>query len=223
MIERQDAAGAAAVRALVAAVAKRDGCTGRHSQRSADLGLLLAREVAPAEADAPQLTYGFLLHDIGKLAVPDAILGKPGPLTAAEMALMREHPETGVRMLEGLSFLDRALEVVRHHHERWDGGGYPCGLAGERIPLWARIFAIADAVDAMTSDRPYRAGCTLEQARRIVAEESGRQFDPACVEAFLGLDPLRVASYVAAAAPSVASKSLRGIGPTHGDVVPALR
>jgi ribonuclease P protein subunit RPR2 len=191
--ERMEAR-ATTVRALAAAVAARDRCTGRHIERVSELGLLLAERVVPRDLRDPQLAWGFLLHDVGKLSVPDAVLQKPGRLDEVEAAIMRTHPESGARILEELPFLERATEVVRHHHERWDGGGYPAGLRGEQIPLWARIFAIADSVDAMTSDRPYRRGRTLDEALDVVRGEAGRQFDPACVEAFLRLDRARVAA-----------------------------
>jgi HD-GYP domain-containing protein (c-di-GMP phosphodiesterase class II) len=183
----------AIVRTLATAVAERDDDTGNHIQRVHDLGLMLAREVIPKEADDPELAYGFILHDIGKLAVPDAVLRKPGPLDEEEWQAMKIHPEAGARMLEPLSFLSRARELVLHHHERWDGRGYPHGLAGEETPIWARVFAIVDAVDAMTSDRPYRAGRPLEDALAEVAEQAGSQFDPRCAAGFLALDPRSVA------------------------------
>ena len=126
------------VRALAAAVEAKDGYTGEHIQRVHAIGLLLARTVAPDQADDPQLAYGFLLHDIGKLSVPDAVLKKPGPLTDGEWTLMRRHPEAGARILDAIPFLDRAVDVVLHHHERWDGRGYPAGLETDGIPLWAQ-------------------------------------------------------------------------------------
>ena len=185
------------VRALAAAVEAKDGYTGAHIQRVHAIGLLLAREVAPAEADDPQLAYGFLLHDIGKLSVPDAVLRKPGPLTDSEWMLMRLHPEAGARILGAVPFLDRAVDVVLHHHERWDGRGYPAGLAADAIPLWARIFAVADTVDAITSNRPYRRGRPLEQAVEEIVARAGTQFDPDCVEAMARLDHGAVREVVA--------------------------
>jgi HD-GYP domain-containing protein (c-di-GMP phosphodiesterase class II) len=178
----------ATVKALAAAVEAKDDYTGGHIQRVHALGMLLARAIVPEEAGDAQLACGFLLHDVGKLAVPDAVLNKPGPLDADEWDLMRQHPEKGAKILSTIPFLDRALEVVRHHHERWDGTGYPAGLQGEEIPLWARIFAVVDTVDAITSDRPYRAGRTLEVAIEELRAGSGAQFDPACVAAFEHLD-----------------------------------
>ncbi len=179
----------ATVHALAAAVEAKDGYTGGHIQRVHELGILLARRLVPGDAEDPQLAYGFLLHDVGKLAVPDAVLTKPGKLTKREWVLIRRHPEAGARILAGISFLDRALDVVLHHHERWDGKGYPHGLAGEQIPAWARIFAVVDAVDAITSDRPYRRAQPLSVAVERVLADAGAQFDPACAEAFAALDP----------------------------------
>jgi HD-GYP domain-containing protein (c-di-GMP phosphodiesterase class II) len=178
----------ATVLTLASAVEAKDDYTGGHIHRVHDLGLLLARAIVPLEVDDPHLAYGFLLHDIGKLAVPDAVLNKPGKLDDKEWELMRGHPEAGVRILAPIPFLGKALDVVRHHHERWDGCGYPDGLAGEDIPRWARIFAVVDTVDAITSDRPYRAGMPLRIALEEIGKGAGAQFDPACVAAFLRLD-----------------------------------
>jgi HD-GYP domain-containing protein (c-di-GMP phosphodiesterase class II) len=127
------------------------------------------------------------LHDIGKIGVPDSILLKAGPLTPAEWIEMRKHPEIGHQILQSIGFLSQAAEIVLSHQERWDGGGYPRRLKGEEIALGARIFAIADTLDAMTSDRPYRRGVSYDEARAEIARCSGTQFDPACVEAFLSL------------------------------------
>jgi PAS domain S-box-containing protein len=188
------------VRALAAAVEAQDGYTGAHIQRGHAIGLLLARAIAPAEADDPQLAYGFLLHDIGKLSVPDAVLKKPGPLTDSEWTLMRRHPEAGARILDAIPFLDRAVDVVLHHHERWDGRGYPAGLEADGIPLWARIFSVADTVDAITSNRPYRRGRPLEQAVREIVARAGTQFDPDCAHALADLDHGAVREVVATGA-----------------------
>ena len=177
------------VEALATAIEAKDHTTGGHIERVRRLGLLLAGEMAPREARDPQMAYGFLLHDIGKLAVPDAILRFPGRLTDEQWALMRRHPDEGVRMLSNVPFLDRALDVVRHHHERWDGGGYPDGLRGDEIPLWARIFSVVDALDAITADRPYRAARSYESALEEIRHHSGTQFDPAVVAALERLDP----------------------------------
>jgi PAS domain S-box-containing protein len=185
------------VRALAAAVEAKDDYTGAHIQRVHQIGLLLAKEVAPSEAEDPQLAYGFLLHDIGKLSVPDAVLRKPGPLTDSEWMLMRRHPEAGARILDAVPFLDRAVDVVLHHHERWDGRGYPAGLQEDGIPLWARIFSVADTVDAITSNRPYRRGRPLEQAVDEIVARAGSQFDPQVTRALTDLDHGAVRTVVA--------------------------
>ena len=182
----------ATVRTLAATVEAKDEYTGGHIQRVHVLGLLLAQSVVPQEAGDAQLSYGLLLHDVGKLSVPDAVLNKPGKLDEREWELMKQHPEQGAKILSAIPFLGRALDVVRHHHERWDGGGYPEGLRGEEIPLWARTFAIVDTVDAITSDRPYRQGRPLEVAVDELRKGAGTQFDPACVEAFASIDPDRI-------------------------------
>jgi putative nucleotidyltransferase with HDIG domain len=172
----------ATVLALANAVEARDAYTGKHAQRVAAYGLRIAH-AAGIEVD-PQVEFGFLLHDVGKVAVPDAILFKPGPLSEPERALVRRHPEVGSEILRHIDFLDEAKQVVRHHHERWDGAGYPDGLAGEAIPLAARVFALADALDALTSERPYRAAISFAEARRQIRAETGTQFDPAIVAAY---------------------------------------
>jgi HD-GYP domain-containing protein (c-di-GMP phosphodiesterase class II) len=173
----------ATVRALTNAVEARDAYTGKHAERVAAYGLVLATVVDARVTDDPETEFGFLLHDIGKVAIPDAILHKPEPLTPAEQALMRTHPVVGWEILQDIGFLDEAKLVVRHHHERWDGEGYPDGLAGEDIPLAARVFAVADALDALTTDRPYRRGSPLADARAAIAEAAGTQFDPRVVDA----------------------------------------
>ena len=172
----------ATVLALANAVEARDAYTGKHAQRVAAYGLRIAH-AAGIEVD-PQVEFGFLLHDVGKVAVPDAILFKPGPLSEPERALVRRHPEVGSEILRHIDFLDEAKQVVRHHHERWDGAGYPDGLAGEAIPLAARVFAPADAHAALTSERPYRAAISFAEARRQIRAETGAQFDPAIVAAY---------------------------------------
>jgi putative nucleotidyltransferase with HDIG domain len=172
----------ATVLALANAVEARDAYTGKHAQRVAAYGLRVAH-AAGVEVD-PQVEFGFLLHDIGKVAVPDAILFKPGPLTEQERALVRKHPEIGSEILRHIDFLDQAKEVVRHHHERWDGRGYPDGLSEEAIPLPARVFALADTLDALTSERPYRRASPFADARKVISAAAGSQFDPAIVAAY---------------------------------------
>jgi HD-GYP domain-containing protein (c-di-GMP phosphodiesterase class II) len=172
----------ATVLALANAVEARDAYTHRHAQRVAAYGLRIAH-AAGIDVD-PQVEFGFLLHDVGKVAVPDAILFKPGALTEDEWAQVRRHPEIGSQILRHIDFLDDAKAVVRHHHERWDGAGYPDGLAGESIPVHARVFALADTLDAVTSERPYRRAASWADARLLIRAESDTQFDPAIVRAY---------------------------------------
>jgi putative nucleotidyltransferase with HDIG domain len=178
----------ATVSALSNAVEARDAYTGAHAERVAAYGIEISRAVGLPTADMPRLEFGFLLHDIGKVAIPDAILYKPEALTAEERALMQQHPLIGAEIVGRVEFLAGAVEVVRSHHERWDGRGYPDGLAGEEIPLPARAFAVADVLDALTTDRPYRPASSLAVAREMITAESGTQFDPRVVEAFNALD-----------------------------------
>ncbi|MDP9293301.1 MAG: HD domain-containing protein, partial [Actinomycetota bacterium] len=146
----------ATVRALSNAVEARDAYTGKHAERVAAYGLAISRASGMDVADEPQLEFGFLLHDIGKVGVPDAVLFKPEALSAEEFSLIADHPLIGSEILRHVEFLEEATQIVRHHHERWDGKGYPDGLEGEQIPLAARVFAVADTLDALTTDRPYR-------------------------------------------------------------------
>jgi ribonuclease P protein subunit RPR2 len=173
------------VTALASALESKDSGTGEHSQRVHRYAVELARQVAPEIADDESVEYGFMLHDLGKIAIPDEILQKPGALTAAEWRLMQTHTVVGEQLLQGVTFLrGKGLEVVRSHHERWDGKGYPDRRGGEEIPVAARVFAVADALDAMTSDRPYRPAMPWAAAGRELVAQSGAQFDPAVVEAF---------------------------------------
>jgi response regulator RpfG family c-di-GMP phosphodiesterase len=173
------------VTALATALESKDIGTAQHSQRVHHYALELARVAAPEIAEDDSVAYGFMLHDVGKIGIPDRILQKPGPLTPAERRLMETHTVLGEQLLRGVSFLhDKGLEVVRSHHERWDGDGYPDGSAGTEIPAAARVFAVADALDAMTSDRPYRGALSWAAAGRELVAQAGKQFDPAVVAAF---------------------------------------
>ncbi len=165
----------------------RDRETEGHSQRVAEMTLRLARAIAVPETDLPHIRRGALLHDIGKLAVPDAILLKPGPLTPDEWTVMRRHPVTAYELISPITFLRLALDIPYCHHEKWDGTGYPRGLRGESIPIAARMFAVADVWDALRSDRPYRQAWTGERARAYITEQAGAHFDPRIVEVFLRL------------------------------------
>jgi response regulator RpfG family c-di-GMP phosphodiesterase len=178
----------ATVRALSNAVEARDAYTSKHAERVTAYGMEIARAMALALAGAPEIEFGFLLHDIGKVAIPDAILYKPGPLTEKERALMEQHPLIGAQIVRGIEFLGAAMLVVRSHHERWDGRGYPDRLAGEEIPLAARVFAVADVLDALTTDRPYRPASALSIARGMILAEAGKQFDPQVVEGFASIE-----------------------------------
>ncbi len=174
----------ATVRALSNAVEARDAYTGKHAERVAAYGLELARATGSSLAVDPQIEFGFLLHDIGKVAVPDAILFKPHPLSPQERDLMERHPLIGWEILRGIEFLGVAKLVVRSHHERWDGSGYPDQLTGDDIPHAARVFAVADTLDALTTTRPYREALPFDRAREIIREGAGTQFDPSVVDAF---------------------------------------
>jgi len=147
----------------------------------------LGRRMGLEPGELVSLRRGALLHDIGKIGVPDAILHKPGPLNEEEWAVMRDHPIIARRLLAPIAYLRDAMEIPVHHHERWDGSGYPDGLAGEGIPLAARIFAVVDVWDALTSDRPYRDAWSDEATFAHLRENAGRLFDPTCVEAFLAM------------------------------------
>jgi len=174
------------VAALASALESKDTGTRAHSQRVQRYALELSRSVSPDLAEDPSVEYGFLLHDVGKIGIPDRILQKPGPLNEGEARLMKTHTVLGEQMLGGVAFLKgEGLRIVRSHHERWDASGYPDGLGGTEIPLAARIFAVADALDAMTSDRPYRPSLTWEKAGREIVREAKGQFDPAVAGAFV--------------------------------------
>jgi HD-GYP domain-containing protein (c-di-GMP phosphodiesterase class II) len=178
----------ATVRALSNAVEARDAYTGKHAERVTAYGMELVKALGLEVGEERQLEFGFLLHDIGKVAIPDAILYKPDRLTEKERALMSQHPVIGSKIVAGIEFLSDAAKVVRSHHERWDGSGYPDGLAGEQIPRAARVFAVADVLDALTSDRPYRPASELHVARVMIECDSGSHFDPAVIEAFKTID-----------------------------------
>src|SRR6266508_4277138 len=177
---RMDAAHAA-VAALANAVEAKDPLTERHCQRLANLAARLGAEAGLELADLEAVAYGALLHDVGTIGVPDAILSKPGPLDDSEWELMRQHPEIGERICRPLRASQRFAPIVRHHHERWDGRGYPDGLRGEKIPLGARIVGLVDAFDAMTHDRPYRRATSVPKAITELWREAGHQFDRALV------------------------------------------
>jgi response regulator RpfG family c-di-GMP phosphodiesterase len=173
------------VRALAAALELRDDQTGAHATRVTELALDLTEQVAPELANDPELEYGFLLHDIGKIGVPDGVVLKPGPLEQDELQQMRSHVTLGQQILSRIPYLSGlASDIVAAHHERWDGTGYPQGLRGDEIPLAERIFSVVDAFDAFTNDRPYRRAQSTERALDEIANGAGTQFDPAIAQAF---------------------------------------
>ena len=170
--------------ALGSALDTRDVGTEAHSRRVHGYSMATAKEYGVPEHHLSDIAHGVLLHDIGKIGIPDAILLKPGPLTPEEWKVMRRHPEIGRRLIESIPFLREAVPIVYHHHERWDGSGYPLGLKGEDIPLGARIFAVVDAYDAMTYDRPYSKAIAVEDAKAEIHRCAGTHFDPTVVQAF---------------------------------------
>jgi HD-GYP domain-containing protein (c-di-GMP phosphodiesterase class II) len=173
------------VAALTRALEFKDTGTAAHSQRVQRYAVELADELAPELLEDHSVEDGFLLHDVGKIGIPDSVLRKPGPLDPDERRLMETHTLVGEQLLEDLALVrGEGLRVVRSHHERWDGSGYPDGLAADEIPLSARIFAVADALDAITNDRPYRAKGSWRHAADQIGLGAKRQFDPDVVEAF---------------------------------------
>jgi HD-GYP domain-containing protein (c-di-GMP phosphodiesterase class II) len=176
----------ATLQALTGLLDSRDTATKGHSVRVVALTRRLAQAMGITDPERLRtIEQGALLHDVGKIGVTDAVLKKPGPLDADEWREMRAHPELGYRMLKDIEFLKNALPIVRYHHERFNGTGYPYGLEGKEIPIEARIFAVADAFDAITSERPYKKARSFEQATTVLKEDSGKYFDPAVVQAFL--------------------------------------
>jgi putative nucleotidyltransferase with HDIG domain len=163
----------------------RDAETLGHTERSARLAVDLAASLGMPDSELPHVRRGALLHDIGKMVVPDAVLNKPGPLDDEEWVVMRKHPEYAHEFLSRIEYLRPALDIPCSHHERWDGTGYPNRLSGEQIPLAARVFAVIDVYDALTSDRPYRDAWTQEAALNYLRANAGTQFDPRVVELFL--------------------------------------
>ncbi len=181
----QDVNGFSMLDALVNAVDNKDRYTRRHSEDVMAYSLLIARALGLDGATQQTIAVAALLHDVGKIGVPDAVLRKPGALTPTEFEAVKQHPLMGAVIVAAVPGLAATLDSVRHHHERWDGAGYPDGLTGEQTPLLARLMAVADAYSAMTSDRPYRKGKTPAQAQSILEAGAGTQWDPACVAAFL--------------------------------------
>ena len=168
---------------LVDRLELKEGYAGEHTQAVSALALAIAKKLKLSAAQRRCVELGALLHDVGKLSIPDRVLTKPGPLNELEWAAMRRHAALGERLLAHILDQAEVLAIVRSHHERWDGSGYPDGMRGEDIPLAARIVAVADAFQAMIEPRPYRAPRTRASALEEIAAQSGKQFDPVCVEA----------------------------------------
>ena len=174
-----------ALETLVATLEAREPETYAHSFRVRAYALHLAAAMKYPVADLPRLAHAALLHDLGKLAVSDAVLLKPGPLDSHEFEVLKSHSAVGERIVNRIGFLAGAGKIIRHHHERWDGRGYPDGIAGTEIPLGSRLFAVADTLDAMTSNRCYRRALALEDARKEISRCAGTQFDPAIADVFM--------------------------------------
>lgn len=177
----------ATIKTLAFVVEAKDSNTRRHLDRTQVYGLELAKNIDSDLIKDPEVGFGFLLHDIGKVGIPESILGKAGPLTDEEWGVMRTHPLIGAQIVEPMRFLGEAVQIIRCHHERFDGKGYPGGMGGDEIPLAARIFAVVDSFDAMTSDRPYRGALPLDRAMEELVRGKDTQFDPEVVEMFIAL------------------------------------
>ena len=202
--------------ALASALDARERETGLHSKRVACHTLVLARRFSAQAQILRQVYWGALLHDIGKVGIPDAILLKPGPLDEAEWRVMRTHPAIGKRILAAMPGMAPAADIVFAHEERFDGKGYPRGIAGAAIPLWARLFAVIDTLDAMTSDRPYRRALSYDAAKAAILAGAGTQFDPAAVEAFMA-EETTLRAMVAAKCEAASPEGLSHAGGVDSD------
>jgi len=174
--------------ALSNAVDARDPYTAGHSERVSKISMLLSRELKLSEETLEILEYTGLFHDIGKMGIPDHILNKSGKLTDEEYEVIKKHPDIGINILSNVDFLAKALPIIRHHHEKYSGNGYPCGIKGEEVPLGSRIIAIADTYDAMTMDRPYRQLFSHDAAVAEIQKHSGTQFDNKLVDVFMKIE-----------------------------------
>ncbi len=184
ILDRIESTYLSTMEAFAAAIDAREHETGDHSYRVTQFAMVLGRQTGVADRELVQLYCGALLHDLGKIGIPDAILLKEGPLTAAEQRTMSTHPDIGYRIISRIGYLAGAAEIIRSHHEHFDGSGYPRGLKGEDIPFGSRIFSICDNLDALTVDRPYHKAISFNDAAAYIESASGRLFDPALVAAF---------------------------------------
>jgi cyclic di-GMP phosphodiesterase len=185
VVHHIDTAYLVTLEAFVNAIDAREHEVGNHSLRVTEYSLIIANACEVRGRDLVDLYCGALLHDIGKIGVPDAVLHKPGPLTAEEQIIMRRHPEIGFRIISHIGYFARASEIIRAHHEHFDGSGYPRGLKGEAIPHGARVFAVADALDALTVKRSYHEAVSFEEALEEIVRASGKIYDPAVIQAAL--------------------------------------
>ncbi len=184
VVQRMETGNLVTLEALVAAIDAREHEVGNHSLRVTEFSLVIGNACGIRGRDLVSLYCGALLHDIGKIGVPDAVLLKAGPLSDEEREIMHRHPEIGFRIIGHIGYFAGAAEIIRTHHEHFDGSGYPRGLKGEEIPHGARVFAVADALDALTVTRPYRKAISFEAAQEEILSGSGKAFDPSVVEAF---------------------------------------
>lgn len=212
VLDEREKAYLALAESLAAALDARECETGLHSKRVACHTLVLARRFTTDPDDLRQVYWGALLHDLGKIGIPDAILLKGGPLTGDEWRVMYAHPEIGHRILTNAPFMGEAAEIVLYHEERYDGTGYPRGLAGDAIPMWARLFAVIDTLDAMTSDRPYRKALEFDAAKAEIVRMAGTQFDPLAVHAFLAEEQTTRAMVAVKCASSMLQEGLATAG-----------
>ncbi|HUJ17466.1 MAG TPA: HD domain-containing phosphohydrolase [Nitrospirota bacterium] len=184
IVQRMETGYLVTLEALVSAIDAREHEVGSHSLRVTEFALVIGNAFGMRGRDLVDLYCGSLLHDIGKIGVPDAVLMKAGPLDPAELAAMQKHPEIGYRIIGHIGYFSRAAEIIRCHHEHFDGSGYPRGLKGEEIPAGARVFAVADALDALTVTRPYHKAVPFDEAAEVITAASGTRYDPAVIEAF---------------------------------------
>ncbi len=185
IVHRMETGYLVTLEAFVNAIDAREHEVGSHSIRVTEFSLVIGKAFSVMGRDLVDLYCGSLLHDIGKIGVPDAVLLKAGPLDPQEEAIMHKHPEIGYRIVGRIGYFRKAAEIIRTHHEHFDGSGYPLGLKGEEIPLGARVFAVADALDALTVTRPYHQAVLFEEAVEVITAASGKLFDPAVVQSFL--------------------------------------